>query len=388
MEYHSFIGKLHNTPFHIYGTGIVGISVYAALKERHGVTPVSFLVTSLAGNPSQIEEIPVQEAAEVSLGDALILVAAPVEHHKAIGETLWGLSALREQTVFVDSALENRIMGAYYAGLPDFVTAGELLSKLIDTGNEKVCHEVADVDGNGNGQGETIKCGQKDIRIYQAKCHVDRPLANEAVLSACICPIQVGAALTDQSVADLKDNAGYNISHKNRDYCEMTATYYAWRNSEAAYKGLCHYRRVFELSSAQMETLFKCGETDVILPYPTIHLPNISRQHSRYVSEPEWQAMRRAVKELEPAYAVAFDSLFSDRYFYNFNMLVAKAAVFDDYAKWMFGILERTEEIIAEEGIITTKRYAGYLGENLTTLYFRRNRGRLKAVHTGRIQLM
>lgn len=387
MDYGTLQNKLNQAPFYIYGTGIVGISVYYALKEQYGMTPVSFLVTSLAGNPSQIEEIPVQEALEAALGDGLILVAAPVEHHGAIGETLRNLGVSDEQIVFVDNALENRIMGAYYASLPEFETAGALLKEVAKADHEKTSEKAAEKEGESRQTEGKSERSRLDIRIYQAKCHVDRPLTQEETLPACICPIQVGAALTERSVADLKDNTGDNISRKNRDYCELTATYYAWKNSGAAYKGLCHYRRVFELDAFELEKLFEGGETDVILPYPTIHLPDISRQHSRYVSEPEWQAMCRAVEACEPSYAAEFDCLFSGRYFYNFNMLVAKAAVFDDYARWMFGILERTEEIIARDGIATTKRYAGYLGENLTTLYFRRNRERLKIVHTGRRQL-
>ena len=372
-NYSNLIRKLHTISFHIYGTGIVGISVYTALKEQYGVTPVSFLVTTGEGNPSQIEQIPVQEAAGAFLDEKLILVAAPVEHHKAIGATLADLGVSENQIIYVDSVLENWIMGDYYASLPDFDTAGEYL------GDRKISSEP------GSSRGERAGHDQADIRIYQAKCHVDRPLMNAVELSDCICPIQVGAELTEQSVAELKDNIGEHISQKNRDYCELTATYYAWKNSEAAYKGLCHYRRVFELSTTELETIFGSGTVDVILPYPTIHLPDIRRQHSRYITEPEWQAMRQAVEECEPAYAADFDRVFSEKYFYNFNMLVAKAEVFDDYARWLFGILERTEEIIAEKGIITTKRYAGYLGENLTTLYFRKNRDGLKMVHVGRI---
>ncbi len=364
MDYDIFLAKLNTASFHIYGTGIVGISIYAALKERHHLLPVSFLVTDRKDNPAQIEQTPVQEAAGASPEDHLILVAAPVEHHGAIGRTLYDLGVAESRIIYVDSALENQIMEDYYAGRPDFETAGRYLQSLKDT------------------------CGAEisDIKVYQAKCHVDRPLANETAAPAYLCPIQVGAALTERTVADLKDNTGDHISHKNRDYCELTATYYAWKNSTAACKGLCHYRREFALSDAEMERLL--GAADVILPYPTIHLPDISRQHSRYISEPEWRVMRQAVEECEPSYAADFDRIFFDRYFYNFNMLAAKAEVFDDYAGWLFGILERTEKLIEEEGIVTTKRYAGYLGENLTTLYFRRNREKLRIVHAGKLQLI
>ena len=368
--------KGNTVRFHIYGTGIVGVSVYVALKTLYHVTPVSFLITNGKNNPAQIEQIPVQEAAGASLGEDLILVAVPVEHHESIGAKLHDLGVSENSIIFVDSALENHIMEDYYASLPAFETAGQYLK-----GRQTSAGSV----GGDNSCGEKAGYHQSDICIYQAKCHVDRPLINGSVECAYICPIQVGADLTEQSVADLKDNTGDHISWKNHDYCELTATYYAWKNSTATYKGLYHYRRVFALNDAEIERLL--GDVDVILPYPTIHLPNISLQHSRYISEPEWRAMRRGVEAYAPSYVADFDRIFSDRYFYNFNMLVAKAAVFDDYARWLFGILARTEELIAEEGIVTTKRYAGYLGENLTTLYFRRNRNHLKIVHAGKLQL-
>lgn len=388
MDYGTLQNKLNQAPFYIYGTGIVGISIYTALKAQYGVSPVSFLVTSLAGNPARIEEIPVQEAPEAALGGRLVLVAAPVEHHSAIGQTLQGLGAAENQIVYVDSALENQIMEGYYADLPEFKTAEAVLEELESADYEKKVERAAREDKEFCQAEGKSECSRLDIRIYQAKCHVDRPLAHEAAVSACICPIQVGAALTEQSVAELKDSAGDNISQKNRDYCELTATYYAWKNSEAAYKGLCHYRRVFALTDAELEMILGNHAADVILPYPTIHLPDISRQHSRYVSEPEWQAMRRALEECEPAYAADFERIFADRFFYNFNMLVARAEIFDAYAGWMFGILERAEEIIAQEGIAVTKRYAGYLGENLTTLFFRRNSEKFKIAHAGKLQLM
>ena len=56
-----------------------------------------------------------------------------------------------------------------------------------------------------------------------AKCHVDRPLPEEEVGEIWETPIQVGAALTDQCIAEVCDNTGDHISEKNKEYCELTA---------------------------------------------------------------------------------------------------------------------------------------------------------------------
>ena len=41
----------------------------------------------------------------------------------------------------------------------------------------------------------------------------------------------------------LGDNTGDNISEKKYRYSELTVQYWAWKNQNADYYGLCHYRR-------------------------------------------------------------------------------------------------------------------------------------------------
>lgn len=226
------------------------------------------------------------------------------------------------------------------------------------------------------------------IEVFQAQSHMDRILQNTINSHKYICPIQVGANLTDKVFIDRRDNIGDNISTKNRNYCELTASYYAWKHSQAAFKGLCHYRRIFDINDEQMGELLKRSTGwDVILPYPSIHYPNIAGQHLRYINETDWCAMRLALKETAVEYYNVFDSIFQEQFFYNFNMLIARQDVFDDYCNFLFSVLSRTEELTTPKGWERSDRFAGYLGENLTTLYFMANKDRLKILHAGKIWL-
>ena len=47
----------------------------------------------------------------------------------------------------------------------------------------------------------------------------------------------------------IKDNTGENISDKNKNYCELTGLYWAWKNLNADYIGLAHYRRHFTVKN-------------------------------------------------------------------------------------------------------------------------------------------
>lgn len=66
-------------------------------------------------------------------------------------------------------------------------------------------------------------------------------------------PVQVGRAIAREDLGYTGDDSGENISAKNRNYCELTAQYWAWKNrSDADYIGLCHYRRYFDFGSRSL----------------------------------------------------------------------------------------------------------------------------------------
>ena len=93
-------------------------------------------------------------------------------------------------------------------------------------------------------------------------------------------PVQVGAEGKELIKDYIPDNTGENISKLNPYFCELTGLYWAWKNLDAQYLGLVHYRRYFTESKKipkEEDKKFECVLTkeqieeklkkvDVILP--------------------------------------------------------------------------------------------------------------------------
>ena len=237
---------------------------------------------------------------------------------------------------------------------------------------------------------ELVKIMLSEIEVYMAKFYKDKSLKNPQLLPEWLIPIQVGASLTQERVADVTDDSGDNISCKNVNYCELTALYWIWKNrlpktaeGKGKYFGLFHYRRWLDIGNEDLGRIFN-NDIDVVLPFPTMHEPDIRRHHARYVQEGDWAAMLQALGELAPEYYEAYERILSQEYLYNYNILIAKTDVFRGYCEWLFPILERVEELSMPKGSERADRYIGYLGENLLTLYFMYHMEELNMVCTGR----
>ncbi len=363
------VNQIVNKRFFIYGAGIVATTIYTALKELYNRVPEAFIVTNAKANPKEIDGIGVVALSELDVSDdtCIYFIATPEVHHASIVDGLLQVGIVEQQLLLVDNDFENMLLEAFYGSSKEFTTFRRVLEAAT---------------------GKKSKNPSLDITMLQAKSHVDKPLKSTYTIPEYIQPIQVGAALTDSVIADIRDNSGSNISAKNRNYCELTATYHAWKHCKAKYKGLCHYRRIFDISQEQLNVvLTENPDVDVILPYPMVFYPDIKKQHAYCINDTDWNAMLQALQEVAPDYYTAFEDVFSERYFYNYNMLIAKEEVFDDYSHFMFSVLERVEELTTPKGWERADRFAGYIGENLTTLYFRKNRDKLKIVHAGKRML-
>lgn len=352
--------------------------------------PRFFLVSDAAAdktdeNPVEIDGIPVLRLSKWQKSAFMIpekyLIATPEIHHKAILKSLCALGVCQDDMILLTNELENQLMEEYFCLLYSTREQSEQGQKTVKAVLDKSPSYGAVTDDN------IRRKGKVSIQVFQAKCHVDKPLTKMISIPDYVTPVQVGACMADKKIAELQDNTGDNISAKNRNYCELTASYFAWKNKQADYKGLCHYRRIFDITDEQMQELIaRKDEWDVILPYPSIHYPDISTQHVRYINDVDWQAMMQALEETAPEYYEAYQDAVEngEQQFFNYNMLIAKQKVFDDYCDFMFRVLARAEELTMPKGEQRADRFAGYMGENLTTIYFLKNRDCLKIIYAGK----
>lgn len=85
------------------------------------------------------------------------------------------------------------------------------------------------------------------------------------IKNECILPIQVGKANKDFTLSYcVGDDTGDNISEKNPFWCELTALYWAWKNLDADYYGLMHYRRFLSFEdNEEYRIVTSVGQRDI-----------------------------------------------------------------------------------------------------------------------------
>lgn len=351
----------------IYGAQGIALGAYEAIKDLYPQREVKcFIVTEIGNNALSLGGLPVIELnkfAEKLTGEEKenveILIATP--------ETV--MSEIEEELNKKKFSHHTRLTSLRWAQLVSYHFAKE--GEFVPLASLPVgCHKT-------------------DIHLFMAKYYKDKVLQQTYELPEWVNAIQVGAALCEKRVADVLDCNGDNISEKNGNYSELTALYWIWKNElqrpevlDDWYYGLCHYRRILHITEDDISRLID-NDVDAVLPYPLSYEPNIEAHHIRYIQDEDWNAVLEALKELNPEYATRLPEIFAQKYFFNYNIILAKKCVLKDYCGWLFPILERVEELSVPKGRERCDRYIGYIGETLSTLYFLYNKEKLNIVHTG-----
>ena len=207
-------------------------------------------------------------------------------------------------------------------------------------------------------------------------------------------PVHVGAELSEVELGIDKDNTGDNISDKNPYYCELTALYHLWKNSNASFKGLMHYRRLLDLNSGNIRWYNKFPSNivdvlglnkqkvnvlmqnyDIILPMKRViqQAPSAYEYYRKrhYISDMD--RTLEIIKEKSPQiYDTAVDVLKNSNELYLYNIFISSKEFLDNYAEWLFDILGTLETEIQPEVLnrdTFQQRVYGFLSERLFTVY-------------------
>ncbi|MCC0655733.1 DUF4422 domain-containing protein [Clostridioides sp. ES-S-0123-01] len=181
-------------------------------------------------------------------------------------------------------------------------------------------------------------------------------------------PIQVGAEISCKSYEKILDNTGDNISDKNKVFCELTALYWMWKNTNYDYIGLGHYRRRFEIDDVKAMDILK--KYDIILPKERKFKISLENQYLKEHKTNDWYIMIGLLKEMYPKYFQTSRKVFSGNSLYCYNMFISSRSIFDSYCKWLFPLLfEIEKKVEISDRSNYQKRYIGFLAERLLTLY-------------------
>ncbi len=223
-----------------------------------------------------------------------------------------------------------------------------------------------------------------DIIIYIAT-HKKTNLPSNKIYK----PIQVGANDIKEDFGYLKDNIGDNISNKNKNYCELTALYWIWKNSNAEIVGLVHYRRYFfkgmlkkNLKNVLNEQyiLKTLNNYDCILPKKTyIAKYTLEEQYSKLHNINDLKMCEKIMLEKYPDYEVALKNVMSKKSFYAFNMFIMPKKLLNRYLEWLFDILFELETRIKITNYNSyNSRVYGFLSERLFNVWLEKNNIKIK----------
>lgn len=226
--------------------------------------------------------------------------------------------------------------------------------------------------------------------IYTAY-HKPSPLLQ----SQSVRPIHVGRA---QAAAPLEgmigDDTGDHISGQNREYCELTALYWAWKNdTESTHIGLMHYRRVLDfdgqfegtgaelypsrfdiptwVQSAESWLADQGGSYDLVVPRMHVVGRTLQENYRKNHAPADLDLTRDIIAAAHPDYLGSFDTVSQQNGVRLGNMFVMRRDLMDRYCAWLFDILGKLEGADVDRSWYSPRqcRYLGFVAERLMTVY-------------------
>lgn len=238
-------------------------------------------------------------------------------------------------------------------------------------------------------------------------------------------PIHVGRAGRPASFCALGDDTGDHISGRNDSFCELTALYWIWKNTQhQSHVGLFHYRRhlsfgrpprksnrwgVIEYDGLSDHYLAEnrldpesvaaiVAEHDLILPEKWdvasagSHSLYDHFEKGSHHAIGDYDLALQILLEKYPDYAAAAKRVNRAKTGYFTNMFVMRRDLFDAYAEWLFDILfELEQRLDISNYSVQERRIFGFIGEWLFNIYLSKllqDRPELRLAHLARTYLL
>ena len=232
-------------------------------------------------------------------------------------------------------------------------------------------------------------------------------------------PIHLGRTLKEKETKDgkvLKEDYNWlienmigddtldNISDKNREYCELTGIYWAWKNYDKLgnpdYIGFMHYRRIFdfldkskplpinkdlglpELEYLDDEIFKEYYDKDKILDIVKENKYIISEHHksnpynhyktaSKYLHIEDYDKCLQLIEKYFPEYKEASDIYNKGNKSYFCNMFIMPKNEFFSLCDFLFKIIFKLQkEIDFSNYNIQSSRVLAYISEWLVAIFF------------------
>ncbi len=396
-----------NQPIYIYGAGVVARRLMAFCNDLE-IQYAGIIVTKKEGNPSVLNDVSVREIDEIRIEDRKdmnVVVALGGYASKWLDQFVdYGFKSI----CFISSSFQtylrkrysNKAYGIISARDGYFITSGYpllepghamLMDEEKNTSLCRIFHKDAkevDIDVI-----ERVKKGEleklfgslkklpfsgkrdksqttclSDREIYIVTSHIDK-MDPEKEDERYGIPIQVGTVFADITKKCIQDNSGDNISKKNRNYCECTALYWIWKNTNGQkHIGLEHYRRRMGLDSSSFKKI-QTDSIDFVTTLPQYTFDNIRVFFSTWLCKTDWRLMKEGILKINPEMERIFEEYEKGHFFIPCNIGFWSREWFDKYCCFAFSVADYIENYYQERNVFREDRYMGYVFENLYSIY-------------------
>ena len=410
----------------IYGAHLVALEYYRHLcRLDYSDRIIGFAVSDMQDNPDELEGKPVKSISDYTdyADKCTVVIAMPRKYHNVVESGardlgfndyvrigLEDMSSIKGDWLIANCSgiLPFKIMrspndpswldalaeGSYTTSRFKYPTLYHCdVQEMINESLRYVEIYDAEIEGvtglkdqDSSGMNTSNANPEQILNVFMAVDTNNVENVRDGVFDPWIKPILVGSAgsvNTDGYSRD--DEYEGNLSGKNLIFAEMTGAHWIWKMAhDSEYKGLCHYRRFFDLTGVDIFNM-KEADIDALLTTPRFVPGGIRKMFvaETPVKKHVINSMLDSVEKFSPGERDDFDAYLNSHFYFPNNMVIAKSELYDEYCEWIFPVLIRMLEIDLEAGYgHDDDRHIAYAAELLTSFFFMKRKHVLKIAYT------